>query len=169
MLGGAEILVVLVLALLLFGPDKLPGLARQVGRGMREIRRATTEVHRQFNLFTDEEPAPRPQTNTKVEPAEALDNTEETPTDESWDDWRYHEDETSPNPLHRSQTDDAPSTPTEAAVHELDLDGANVEVTTLNDVEELASPTNAVPRTRIPSFQPGEPVKQRLGEIDEPA
>jgi sec-independent protein translocase protein TatA len=62
-LGGAEILVVLVLALLLFGPDKLPGLARQVGRGMREIRRATTEVHRQFNLSPMKN---RPRANKRV-------------------------------------------------------------------------------------------------------
>ena len=38
-LGPAEILVILVIALLVFGPNKLPDIARQVGRGMREFRR----------------------------------------------------------------------------------------------------------------------------------
>src|SRR3954466_8111113 len=38
-LGPAEILVVLVIALLVFGPNKMPEIARQVGRGMREFRR----------------------------------------------------------------------------------------------------------------------------------
>ena len=38
-LGPAEILVVLVIALLVFGPDKMPEIARQVGKGMREFRR----------------------------------------------------------------------------------------------------------------------------------
>lgn len=36
-LGPMEILVVLVVALLIFGPNKLPEVARQVGRAMREF------------------------------------------------------------------------------------------------------------------------------------
>ena len=38
-LGPAEILVVLVIALLVFGPDKLPEIGRQVGKGFREFQR----------------------------------------------------------------------------------------------------------------------------------
>ena len=38
-LGPAEILVILVVALLVFGPHKLPEVGRQVGRTMREFRR----------------------------------------------------------------------------------------------------------------------------------
>jgi len=38
-LGPAEILVILVVALLVFGPNKMPDIARQVGRGMREFKR----------------------------------------------------------------------------------------------------------------------------------
>ncbi len=42
----AEILVVLVLVLVVVGPERLPEVARTVGKGLREIRRAT-------NLFRD--------------------------------------------------------------------------------------------------------------------
>ncbi len=38
-LGPLEILVVLVVAMLVFGPDKLPEIARQVGKGLSELRR----------------------------------------------------------------------------------------------------------------------------------
>lgn len=38
-LGVPEILVIVVVALLVFGPNKVPEVARQVGRGMRELRR----------------------------------------------------------------------------------------------------------------------------------
>jgi TatA/E family protein of Tat protein translocase len=38
-LGPAEILVILVVALLVFGPEKMPDIARQVGKGMREFKR----------------------------------------------------------------------------------------------------------------------------------
>jgi sec-independent protein translocase protein TatA len=38
-LGPAEILVILVVALLVFGPTRLPEIGRQVGRGVRELRK----------------------------------------------------------------------------------------------------------------------------------
>jgi TatA/E family protein of Tat protein translocase len=38
-IGPLEILVVLVVALIVFGPSKLPQLGRQVGRGYREFRK----------------------------------------------------------------------------------------------------------------------------------
>lgn len=37
--GGGEIIVILLIALIVLGPDKLPNTARQVGRFMGEIRR----------------------------------------------------------------------------------------------------------------------------------
>lgn len=37
--GPAEILVILVVALLVFGPEKLPEIGRQVGRAVRDLRR----------------------------------------------------------------------------------------------------------------------------------
>jgi sec-independent protein translocase protein TatA len=43
-LGPAEILVILVIALLVFGPDKMPDIARQVGRGFREFRRVQNHL-----------------------------------------------------------------------------------------------------------------------------
>lgn len=38
-LGIPEIMVILVIALLVFGPHKVPEVARQLGKGMRELRR----------------------------------------------------------------------------------------------------------------------------------
>ena len=42
-LGGAEILMILVLALLLFGPRNLPQIGRSLGKGLSELRRATRD------------------------------------------------------------------------------------------------------------------------------
>ena len=44
LLGPAEILVIFVVALLVFGPDKLPEIGRQVGRGVRELRRVQAHL-----------------------------------------------------------------------------------------------------------------------------
>ena len=42
--GFTEIFVIFILALLLFGPKKLPELGRLIGRGLAEFRRASTEL-----------------------------------------------------------------------------------------------------------------------------
>ena len=49
-------MVIFLLVLVLFGPDKLPELAKQVGKGVRKIRRASDELKSQLNLdmFDDE-------------------------------------------------------------------------------------------------------------------
>jgi TatA/E family protein of Tat protein translocase len=42
-IGFQELAVIMVLALLIFGPDKLPELGKRLGRAMREFRRASDE------------------------------------------------------------------------------------------------------------------------------
>ena len=42
-IGFQEILVMGVIALLVFGPDKLPDLGKRLGRAMREFRRASDD------------------------------------------------------------------------------------------------------------------------------
>ncbi len=43
-LSGTEILIICLVALLVLGPTKLPDLARTIGKGLREFRRATNGV-----------------------------------------------------------------------------------------------------------------------------
>ena len=45
-LGGPEIVIILVIALIIFGPDKLPEMARGIGKGIREFRNITGGVER---------------------------------------------------------------------------------------------------------------------------
>ncbi|MBV9468693.1 MAG: twin-arginine translocase TatA/TatE family subunit [Abitibacteriaceae bacterium] len=52
--GGADLIVIFVLVLILFGPDKLPDLARTIGKGMKEIRKATNEVRNQLKFDDDD-------------------------------------------------------------------------------------------------------------------
>ena len=40
--GGGEVIVILLIALIVLGPDKLPGAARQVGKYLNEFRRISS-------------------------------------------------------------------------------------------------------------------------------
>lgn len=43
-LGFQEILVIFIIALLVFGPKKLPELGKSLGKGLREFKRATEDI-----------------------------------------------------------------------------------------------------------------------------
>lgn len=59
-LGVPELIFILLLALLIFGPKRLPEIGRTLGRGMSEFRKASNELTRSLNteLALDETPAP---------------------------------------------------------------------------------------------------------------
>jgi sec-independent protein translocase protein TatA len=60
-LGAPEILVILVLALLVFGPHKLPEIGRQVGGAMRELRKMQDSVkHEIQSVMADDKPTQGP-------------------------------------------------------------------------------------------------------------
>lgn len=47
-LGGQEMIVIFLVALILFGPKKLPELGRTIGRALTEFRRATSDMKASF-------------------------------------------------------------------------------------------------------------------------
>jgi len=51
-IGFPELLIILAIALIIFGPNKLPELAKGLGRAMREFRKATEEVKESFEAET---------------------------------------------------------------------------------------------------------------------
>ena len=48
-ISTGEILLILIVAFLVFGPDKIPAIARKIGRGMNEVRRASDEIKREIS------------------------------------------------------------------------------------------------------------------------
>jgi sec-independent protein translocase protein TatA len=54
-LGAPEILVILVVALLVFGPHRLPEIGRQVGGAMRELRKVQNSVKSEINAVMRED------------------------------------------------------------------------------------------------------------------
>ena len=57
-LGPAEILVVLVLALIVFGPKRLPEVGRQVGGALRELRKVQSSVEQEIRSVLDDTTGP---------------------------------------------------------------------------------------------------------------
>ncbi len=53
--GLTELVLILAIALIIFGPRKLPEIGRSIGRGIREFRSATTEVKKSVSLDVDED------------------------------------------------------------------------------------------------------------------
>jgi Tat protein translocase TatB subunit len=47
-IGFPELLVILVVALIVLGPKRIPDVARSLGRGLAEFRRATGEITEEF-------------------------------------------------------------------------------------------------------------------------
>ncbi len=51
-IGLPELLIIVAIALIVFGPNKLPELARAFGKAMREFKKATEEVKESFEAET---------------------------------------------------------------------------------------------------------------------
>ncbi len=47
-IGGSEVVLIMVAILVFFGADKIPELARGLGKGIREFKDASTEIRREF-------------------------------------------------------------------------------------------------------------------------
>lgn len=58
-LGMPEILVILVVALLIFGPKKLPELGRSLGQSIREFRRGAQEIREELERSVEVKHEPK--------------------------------------------------------------------------------------------------------------
>jgi TatA/E family protein of Tat protein translocase len=66
--GPAEILIILVVALLVFGPQRLPEVGRQVGSALRELRKMQDTVRGELDMVLHPEHGTSPSTAPPLEP-----------------------------------------------------------------------------------------------------
>lgn len=59
-IGIQELILILVVALIVFGPKQLPEVAKSIGRGIREIKKITSEFSDITNLSSSEKSKIKP-------------------------------------------------------------------------------------------------------------
>jgi TatA/E family protein of Tat protein translocase len=58
--GPLELVIILVIALLILGPGKLPDVGAALGKSIREFRKASSDVQEAVNVNVDTSPLPAP-------------------------------------------------------------------------------------------------------------
>lgn len=53
-ISGQEIFIILLIVLLLFGANKIPDIARGLGKGMAEFKKAADDIKREMNDHTND-------------------------------------------------------------------------------------------------------------------
>jgi TatA/E family protein of Tat protein translocase len=79
-IGLPELLIIAAIALIVFGPNKLPELAKSLGKAMREFKKATEEVKESFEAETKDLEELK---NTLTDESLLADLTEEIATEPS--------------------------------------------------------------------------------------
>ena len=76
--GGFELVVLFAIVLILFGPKRLPEVAREMGRTLDRLRRASDQFRDQI-MRMDVEEKPPSRTDEPIDiSAESIDNSEST-------------------------------------------------------------------------------------------
>ena len=52
-IGGGELIFIVLIVLMLFGSDKVPEIARNLGRGMQQLKNATNEINGERHTSAD--------------------------------------------------------------------------------------------------------------------
>lgn len=53
-IGAPEIFVIMLIVVMVFGADKIPDIARGLGKGMRQVKDATNDIKREINESSKE-------------------------------------------------------------------------------------------------------------------
>ena len=59
-LSGGELIIVLVAVLILFGAKRIPEIAKGLGQGIKEFKKASQDVTTEFHNAMNQEPQPQP-------------------------------------------------------------------------------------------------------------
>lgn len=66
-IGAWELILILIVVLIVFGPGKLPDVAKSLGKAVREFRKASSNIQRVWDDVTREDPAGKTAQSSKTE------------------------------------------------------------------------------------------------------
>jgi sec-independent protein translocase protein TatA len=79
-IGATEIILILAVVLILFGAKKIPELAKGMGQGIKEFKKATKEVTDEIQNAGDEKNTPQKSvTNDSSQPAQTVSQSPNPP------------------------------------------------------------------------------------------
>jgi sec-independent protein translocase protein TatA len=87
-IGPGELIIILIIILVIFGPGRLPEIGQALGKGIREFRKAATDVSEATRVDAPPAaptPSPPPATPANVPPASQPTAAPSTPADEPHD------------------------------------------------------------------------------------
>lgn len=58
-LGTPEIILIVIVILVLFGAKKIPELMQGLGKGVKEFKKATTDIEKDINTAAKDDPKPK--------------------------------------------------------------------------------------------------------------
>jgi TatA/E family protein of Tat protein translocase len=67
-IGAPELIIILVIALLILGPGKLPEVGASIGKSIREFRKASSDLNDSVKVDTSPLPPPTPEAPAPVDP-----------------------------------------------------------------------------------------------------
>jgi TatA/E family protein of Tat protein translocase len=70
-IGAPELIIIAIIALLIFGPSKLPELGKTIGKGLREFRNASSNLKDQINPLNGDDAG-----HTQLESNSLIENKE---------------------------------------------------------------------------------------------
>ena len=67
-IGFGELLLIIIVLIVFFGPKRIPDIAQSIGKGIREFKRAMRDVQDEVTKAVEEEPKPKPAEPKQVQP-----------------------------------------------------------------------------------------------------
>ncbi len=66
-IGFGELLIIIIVLIVFFGPKRIPDIAQSIGKGIREFKRAMKDVQDEVSRSVNEEPKPKPKEQKSIE------------------------------------------------------------------------------------------------------
>lgn len=170
-ISGGEIFVILLVVVMVFGADKLPEIARELGKGMRQIKNATNDIKREIQNTAEKN-------DIDIDVAAKVRN-EVNRIKDNFDDFsnpikKVKDDiEKSINPLkdadgnlvsYFSKSKDAKNTVTDISAN-ITADSSTTAIDVKSTVEDSATPTEEIKNAPEPAKEAKDPKEEENGTI----